>query len=603
MLESKLKLLGFAIIAMGICAVASAPRCDAAVVVLANRTASAVALDVLVDDKPMQFVLAPGDSRPLFAFRGVRIRGHEDAGTREFPFDPDAAYYVGSRADGSLALQKIGLGETGPRAWDSTTRPPLESPHAGVINVKILVDDDEVRPRRAWEPVLRARIDKASAALDAHCGIRLRITAIGTWDSDDRLTDFEQSMTEFERETLPAPATVAIGFTSQYVVARGRVHLGGTRGPLHSHILIKERSRSVLEPERLELLVHELGHFLAASHSPEPTSVMRPLLGQGLQRRAGAAIQFDPPNTLLMSLLAQEIRQRRIRDVSTVSADTRRRMREIYTAIEPTLPNDPAAKQYVDLMRAAGTRPLVEDARKILQQIVRVAKAQKKIEERAAAASPGDPPPPLTGDKLLELYVRQAALAAKEVRRENASRALVLALGAAFDDIGALRKLPIASGVNRHLESEAERTDRLAALGQPTMGGRADLAKHFFVSAHLVALGGSETARSAGLIKELFDAHGGSGFSFADMAANRAGIVFAHAVLGGRLTLDDLAQQFAVDAFLPPVDDLREQLGAKEFVDAYGGPGDGRLTAELSRIESRIMALPVYQSAPSNPGR
>jgi hypothetical protein len=577
---------------------------SAAVVVLANRTPEPITLEVIVDDQPAQpFTLGSGDSRPLFAASGIRLRVTDNDGEREFPLDADSAYYVGARpADGALAIRKIGLGETVRRPWKRTAPTAIESPHAGVVNVKVLVDDDEVRPRQAWEPAIRERIEKASAILDAHCGIRLRITAIDAWDTDDRTNDFQQSLSEFELEVLPSPADVAIGFTSQYVVARGRVHLGGTRGPLHSHILIKERSPNVLETERLELLVHELGHHLAASHSPEPHSVMRPLLAEALQRRAGATVQFDPPNTLLMSLLAEEMGERRVRDISAVTPETRRRMREIYAAIEPTLPNDPAASQYVNLMSAAGAKPLVEDARKILQQIVRVAKVQKKIEDRAAAAGGAASPPAMTGDQLLEFYVRQAAFAAKQVRRENANRALVLALGVALDDAGALRKLSVASNVIRHIESESQRADRLASLRQPTMRGRADLAKHFFVSAHLVALSGSETARGAGLIKELLDAHGGSGFSFADMAANRAGIVFAHALLGDRLTIDDIAKRFTVEAFLPPVDDFREQLGAQEFIDAYGGPGDARLSAELTRIESRIMALPVYRIAPANAG-
>jgi hypothetical protein len=251
-------------------------------------------------------------------------------------------------------------------------------------------------------------------------------------------------------------------------------------------------------------------------------------------------------------------------------------------------------------MAAAGVRPLIGDTRKVLLEIVRAAQLRRSMEERQGA--PGETSAtPITDDQLLELYVRQAAIAAKQIRPENSQRALLLALGVAFDDVGLLRKLPVAGAVIPRIEGEQERTRRIAAIGQPTMRGRADWAKHFFVSAHLVALAGSETARSAGLVKEMVDAHGGSGFSFADMAANRAGIVFAHALLSKRLTLDDIIQRFSVDAFLPPIDDLREQLGAKEFYKDYGGLTDERLASELSRIEARVTALPIYQSRPAPP--
>jgi hypothetical protein len=578
-------------------AVGYARPSEGSVVVLANRTSAPISFQAVIDGQVVQHVkLEPGDSRPLYGQRDVRIKASVGGRPQEIALDPDCAYYVGeTAADGGLGLAKIGLGETPGRAWQPLSPGAIELRDAGVINVKVLVDDDEVRPRPVWERVIRERIAKASAVFEAHCGVTLRITALGEWNSDDHQVDFSQSMAEFEREVLPAPAQVAIGFSSQYAIAKGRIHLGGTRGPLHSHIIIKERSRNVLETERLELLVHELGHFLAASHSPEANSVMRPLLTGGLQRAAGARVQFDPPNTLLMALMGQEIRKRRIGELTGIMPDTRRRMREIYTALEPTLPDDPAASQYLQLVAASGARPLVDDAQRVLQQIVRVAKLQQHNKPPTAVAK--DTAAPLSNDRLLELYVRQAALAAKQVRRENGPRALVLALGVAMDDTGVLRTLPIASAVVPHIENEFQRTERLAALGTPTMRERSDLAKHFFVSAHLVALSGSEAARGAGLLKEVLDSHGSSGFSFADMAANRAGIVFANAVLTGRLTLDDVAQRFTVAAFLPPVDDLPEQLSAKEFAAGFGGLGDDRLTAELNRIEARITAMPVYQNA------
>jgi hypothetical protein len=573
-------------------------ECRGAVVVIANRTPAPVSLAVEVDGAPPTTLpLAPGDSRPVFARTGVTVRIPNGGSTEEFRLQPNAAYYVGvDPTRPALVLQQIGLNESTPNAWPPA-RPLAESPDAGVITVKILADDDEVRLRRVWEAAIRKRIDEASAVLDEHCGIRLKVVAVDTWDSDDRQTDFHQSLAEFEREVLPAPAAVAIGFSSQFTIARGRIHLGGTRGPLHTHILIKERSRNVLDPERLELLVHELGHFLAASHSPEATSVMRPVLGQGLQRIAGARVQFDPPNTLLMALLGEEIRQRRVHELSAVSPQTRRRMSEIYRALDPTLPEDPAAGQFVKLVATAGVRPLIEDTRHVLQRITKIAEANSRAPQQVAGKSPA----PLTGDSLLDAYVREAARAAQQVRRENAAPAFLLALGVALDDAGALMKLPIASRVIPHFEGERERAVRIAALGQPTMRGRGDLARHFFVSAHLVVLAGSETARGAGLVKELLDARGGSGFSFADMAANRAGIVFAHAVLSGRLSLDRVARGFSTEAFMPPVDDLREQMGAEEFIDAYGGPGDDRLAAELRGIELRIMAMPAYQQAAPAP--
>lgn len=54
-----------------------------------------------------------------------------------------------------------------------------------------------------------------------------------------------------------------------------------------------------------------------------------------------------------MALMGQELRQRRVRAFSDITPGTHRRMREIYSAIEPTMPDDPAAGQYLQLVASA----------------------------------------------------------------------------------------------------------------------------------------------------------------------------------------------------------------------------------------------------------
>ena len=67
------------------------------------------------------------------------------------------------------------------------------------------------------------------------------------------------------------------------------------------------------EAERLEILVHELGHFLGAVHTADGNSVMRPALGDRRARGRSFRIGFDAPNTLAMNLVADELRSRRCR--------------------------------------------------------------------------------------------------------------------------------------------------------------------------------------------------------------------------------------------------------------------------------------------------
>ena len=66
-----------------------------------------------------------------------------------------------------------------------------------------------------------------------------------------------------------------------------------------------------------------------------------------------------------------------------------------------------------------------------------------------------------------------------------------------------------------------------------TLGGRADLRQHFVISAGLQAASNEGAAFTIGEFKELLDSarKKGSGFSFDDLAADRAGIRFATALL------------------------------------------------------------------------
>jgi hypothetical protein len=93
------------------------------------------------------------------------------------------------------------------------------------------------------------------------------------------------------------------------------------------------------------------------------------------------------------------------------------------------------------------------------------------------------------------------------------------------------------------------------------VGGRRDLAQHFFLSGYLTAVAGATAAEAAGLSKELADAEpGGSGFSFHDLAADLAGIHFASRVLAREWTLENLASTFEVQAVMPGLEDLPQGL-------------------------------------------
>lgn len=132
-----------------------------------------------------------------------------------------------------------------------------------------------------------------------------------------------------------------------------------------------------------------------------------------------------------------------------------------------------------------------------------------------------------------------------------------------------------------------------------TLQGREDFAQHFTVSAFLAAVAGEEMADAAGLYKELQDSLGGSGFSFNDLAADRAGSRLGEdctrSPMHARRMQGLLAGVREEGVFFPRVDDLPEFMSQAEFRRRFGGVGAPAYQALVKNIEERIAALDIYR--------
>lgn len=566
------------------------------VIVLANRAGGTVQVRFEpVTGQAQQVALPLNDVVPLFVDGRAHVSFSSSGNTKRYLLDANSAYFFGRGSDGRMDLQKIGFGDS-PSLGNGRPLPGSASrPTQATITVKILVDEEEPARQVIWERRLRRRVEAASEILEKYSRVGLRVVAVDTWNSDNDTHDFEAALAEFEREVKPAPAQVALGFTSQWTMVQGRTHMAGTRGPLYTHILAREGSPQISESEKLEFLVHELGHFLGATHSPEQGSVMRPVLGNNRTRRTDYSVRFDPVNTLVISLVGEEIRRRNIVRFSDMTTGTKLRLAPIYDQLAVAMPGDPSSSRYRVLLSSAVGTPLADSAKVVLQAIQRAAVANHAL-PMAAGASVGVPAR-RTGDELTDYYVRQAALAASRLPEDVAPRAFMVALGVGLglDDSNLLAKVPGAAGLIRAVETPSDRAARLAVLGQPTMRGRRDLAQHFVVSGFLVATLGSDAAESAGIAKELMDAQGTSGLSFADIAADRAGIRFAEGVQERRFSLKLLSLGFSSAAFMPEVDGLPESLTAAQFVAQYGSADDPRFKKQLQAIDGRVLQLAPYR--------
>lgn len=205
----------------------------------------------------------------------------------------------------------------------------------------------------------------------------------------------------------------------------------------------------------------------------------------------------------------------------------------------------------------------------------------------AAHANVGRPPAQrASGDRLGDDYVRAACAATAD------PVAAMLGLSYALDP-AALERHPMLAIALQGVKRPRVRAD---ILGPPMLRGSPDALLHFAFAATLALAAGPEAAAWMGLQKELSDADAkergrGSGFNFAEVAANLAGIEFAR-TLRDRGALDACAHGFAGGSVVPPLEALRSSLTRTELERLWGGVESRRFRRERERLSRLVRDWP-----------
>ncbi len=128
---------------------------------------------------------------------------------------------------------------------------------------------------------------------------------------------------------------------------------------------------------------------------------------------------------------------------------------------------------------------------------------------------------------------------------------------------------------------------------------RIDLAQHFIGSAAITASVSKQAAQIAGEEKELSDAQGGSGFSFIDLAADKAGTRFGELAISSpenaRKMQKTMSEIKGYSDFMPDPRDLPEHMNEAEFKQRYGSVNSPVYQAISKEIDDRIAATPIYR--------
>ena len=133
-----------------------------------------------------------------------------------------------------------------------------------------------------------------------------------------------------------------------------------------------------------------------------------------------------------------------------------------------------------------------------------------------------------------------------------------------------------------------------------TLARRPDLQQHFIYSATIHLLTNQNVSDTVGEAKELLDSiKGGSGFSFVDLLADRAGVRFAQIAIGSPSSAAALQQFFSQERseaeLFPPKARLPEGISQQNFEQKYQSVDSADYRKMLADINLRLDALPLYQ--------
>jgi hypothetical protein len=213
--------------------------------------------------------------------------------------------------------------------------------------------------------------------------------------------------------------------------------------------------------------------------------------------------------------------------------------------------------------------------------------------------------------KLVELYIHkvepldpiQKSLAYYIGQAFQLVKTRVKATGDAHNEgTAALWAIIIVHGnvdFGKYIGVEYDTSDRLFI--STTLRGRQDLKLHFLYSAFLEQLGQVKVANRIGELKELLDTNtNGSGYSFADLAADKAGAMFSKKLgesdeIAIRV-IETIANTNDESLFFPFVHDLPEGYKSSKFKQVIGSIDSDIYKKLENKIDLRIRNLVAFSS-------
>ncbi len=308
---------------------------QSATVVLANRASQPVQLTVrLSSGHTGQATLPPGRLMVLPVGEAAELTYMSGSSFQRVTLRLNTLYYFLNHGQ-AVVLRPVLLSQDGAVSWIHTDGSG-QLPPVVVVPVKVLADEEHPATRRMWEEDFKRLFRSVSEIFEQYCRVRFEVVATDTWQSDNALgQDFQKLFDEFRREVSPAPARLAVGFTSQWKLGHPNHIPAPYLEPLSTHLLLPTPQKNFSDQELFLLLLHQLGHYLGAVETQEPGSVMSQQFYANREKAFKEGLRFDPVNTLAINLVAEELRRRQVQTIADIPRSTRRYLQAIYLSLNP----------------------------------------------------------------------------------------------------------------------------------------------------------------------------------------------------------------------------------------------------------------------------
>ena len=193
---------------------------------------------------------------------------------------------------------------------------------------------------------------------------------------------------------------------------------------------------------------------------------------------------------------------------------------------------------------------------------------------------------------LFQFALTRSADAGVSAVAENKALLFVLAMHAAGKNIDSI--------IGETFEQQNyQQKSRSKIKLKATLRMRRDLMQHFSISAFLSSAAGDALAHATGIFKEVSDSQGGSGFSFADLAADQAGVKFGTMAVTSESSARSLQKAMSritgEDDYMPRINNLPEGLQAGRFKRQYGTTKDARYKQMQKELDKRIRLCRLYK--------